>query len=295
MDAEGATSPDHPPREGADRHRLVARRHADRLRDAGRGEEQPGRSRCRRRPRAPSGPRRRASSSGSTTAAIGQGFVDDGYRHLFVVPASGGTPRQLTDGNYEPQRRRVDARRQADPVQLGLRVDGCRVSVARVARSTAVDVASGAITQLTRRKGPDNNPQRLAGRQAKSPTPATTGRRDTWSRQQALRDEHRRHRIRAWCPATGIARRRASPGPRTAAASTSPRRTQGSQNLYILPLAGTQADGVQPVTKGKHMLTTSTIAKGKAVGVARPRPQAGRHRRRFDIASAAAHQAAHRR
>ena len=28
----------------------------------------------------------------------GTGFDDDVYRHLFVVPATGGTPRQLTDG-----------------------------------------------------------------------------------------------------------------------------------------------------------------------------------------------------
>lgn len=28
------------------------------------------------------------------------GFVKDGFRHLFVIPAEGGTPRQLTSGNY---------------------------------------------------------------------------------------------------------------------------------------------------------------------------------------------------
>jgi dipeptidyl aminopeptidase/acylaminoacyl peptidase len=30
----------------------------------------------------------------------GVGFDDDGYRHLFVVPATGGTPRQLTTGDW---------------------------------------------------------------------------------------------------------------------------------------------------------------------------------------------------
>jgi dipeptidyl aminopeptidase/acylaminoacyl peptidase len=30
-----------------------------------------------------------------------QGYVDDGYRHLFVVPADGGTPRQLTSGDFD--------------------------------------------------------------------------------------------------------------------------------------------------------------------------------------------------
>lgn len=31
----------------------------------------------------------------------GQGFIDVSFSHVFVVPASGGTPRQLTDGEFE--------------------------------------------------------------------------------------------------------------------------------------------------------------------------------------------------
>jgi dipeptidyl aminopeptidase/acylaminoacyl peptidase len=42
---------------------------------------------------------------------------------------------------------------------------------------------------------------------------------------------------------------------------------EGTQNLYMVPLAGTRADEVQPVTQGTHMLTASSMAKGKAVGV----------------------------
>jgi dipeptidyl aminopeptidase/acylaminoacyl peptidase len=42
---------------------------------------------------------------------------------------------------------------------------------------------------------------------------------------------------------------------------------QGSQNLHFLPLAGSRADDAQPVTQGTHMLATSSMAKGKAVGV----------------------------
>src|SRR5690349_2452672 len=30
-----------------------------------------------------------------------EGYIDDGYRQLFVVDADGGTPRQVTSGNYE--------------------------------------------------------------------------------------------------------------------------------------------------------------------------------------------------
>lgn len=31
----------------------------------------------------------------------GQGFLESAYTHVFIVPADGGTPRKLTDGNYD--------------------------------------------------------------------------------------------------------------------------------------------------------------------------------------------------
>jgi Tol biopolymer transport system component len=33
--------------------------------------------------------------------ADGEGYVRPGYRHIFVVPADGGTPRQVTDGSFD--------------------------------------------------------------------------------------------------------------------------------------------------------------------------------------------------
>ncbi len=32
--------------------------------------------------------------------ADGRGFVEEGYTHLFVLPAEGGTPRQVTSGSF---------------------------------------------------------------------------------------------------------------------------------------------------------------------------------------------------
>jgi dipeptidyl aminopeptidase/acylaminoacyl peptidase len=85
-----------------------------------------------------------------------QGFIDDGYRHLFLVPASGGTPRQLTDGDWNhngavwtPDGREI--------LFSGLRVDTAEYAW-RESEIYAVTVESGAIRQLTTRKGPDGNP-----------------------------------------------------------------------------------------------------------------------------------------
>ena len=63
MDAEGATSQVTRRRRRRRRHRVVARRQVDRRSRCSSRSATSGRSRCRRRRRAPSGPRRRASSS----------------------------------------------------------------------------------------------------------------------------------------------------------------------------------------------------------------------------------------
>jgi dipeptidyl aminopeptidase/acylaminoacyl peptidase len=84
-----------------------------------------------------------------------QGFTDDGWRHVFVVPAEGGTPRQLTDGKHD------HGTAVWTPDGKELLFSGLRTGDELAWRESeiyAVDVATGAIRQLTTRKGPDNNP-----------------------------------------------------------------------------------------------------------------------------------------
>ena len=95
-----------------------------------------------------------------------RGFMDFGYFHLFVVPAEGGTPRQLTSG----------------PWNVGSRFDGLESGVGydwtpdgktivfeglkdpagdynyRNSHIYVVDVASGAIRQITQRPGTWTDP-----------------------------------------------------------------------------------------------------------------------------------------
>ncbi len=84
------------------------------------------------------------------------GYTDEGYRHLFVVSADGGTPRQLTDGewNHSGPAWAADGRQ--------ILFSSLRIPEAewewRESEIYTVDLQSGSIRQLTRRHGPDFNP-----------------------------------------------------------------------------------------------------------------------------------------
>lgn len=85
-----------------------------------------------------------------------QGFLENGLRQLFTVPADGGTPRQITTGDWAAN----GTTWMPDGKALlftSLRTPDSEYAW-RESEIYKVDVASGVITQLTRRKGPDNNP-----------------------------------------------------------------------------------------------------------------------------------------
>ena len=87
----------------------------------------------------------------------GEGYLEDGYSQLFVVPAEGGTPRQLTRGSFN----------QGGP--LAWAPDGKAIIFSANRHDDweydplnseiyEVSVTDGAIQALTDRKGPDQNP-----------------------------------------------------------------------------------------------------------------------------------------
>jgi len=88
--------------------------------------------------------------------ADGAGYLKETYTHVFVVPAEGGTPKQLTNGDYDhgaPAWSRdgksiyVSANRQEnwrfDPLESEIH---------------AIDIKSGELRTLTDRDGPDSSP-----------------------------------------------------------------------------------------------------------------------------------------
>jgi len=87
----------------------------------------------------------------------GAGYLDAGYQHVFVVSAEGGTPRQLTEGDFNhdgPLSFTPDGKKVVFSANRGADWE-------RDPQNTevfSVDLATQQLTQLTSRQGPDNAP-----------------------------------------------------------------------------------------------------------------------------------------
>ena len=187
-----------------------------------------------------------------------QGFVDDGYKHIFVVPADGGTPRQVTQGNWE------DGEPSWAPDSKSILFSALRVEDAeyvwRESEVYRVDVATGAVKALTTRKGPDRDP-----------VPSPDGRLiaytgfdesdDTWVDSKLYVMNADGSGVRT----LGGSLDRTPQGVRWAPDGSGLYfnvENQGSRNLYYASLKG----DVRPVTRGAQVLTVTDVARGLAVG-----------------------------
>ncbi len=196
-----------------------------------------------------------------TWRADRQGFLEEGNTHVFVVSAdNGGTPRQLTSGafNHGAPRWMPDGR---SLVFSGLRMDDAEYRW-RESDIYRVDVATGAVRQLTTRKGPDTQP-----------VPSPDGRfiaytgydstSDTWvdAKLSIMNADGTGHRVVA--PAWDRAPSNIT-WSKDGSAIYFDAENEGSRNLYVATLGG----DVKPVTTGRQVLSTTSInPNGTAVGV----------------------------
>ena len=191
------------------------------------------------------------------------GFVDNGYRQTFVVPASGGTPRQLTSGNSD------QSGNDWTPDGKSILFSGNRAEDAeyqwRESEIYAVDVATGDVRQLTHHKGPDANPS-ISPDGKRVAYLGTDWSRASWlqSKIYVMNIDGSSSRLVSGDFDRPPADVRWSADGNTLYFTA---QSEGSQNLYQLPLTGAGAGKVTPITKGVQMLTVSDLsAKGLAVG-----------------------------
>ena len=184
----------------------------------------------------------------------GQGFTPNGDTHVFVVSADGGSPRQLTSGSWDhgapqwmPDGKSIifTADRVADPDYRWRQSD-----------IYSVDVASGAVKQLTTRNGPDQQP-----------TPSPDGKLIAYTGYDSTRA--------SWKDSELYVMNADGSNPRQISGNLdrSPQgimwapdgsgiyfnvENEGSRNLYFASLSGQ----VRPVTSGKQVLSVDEIARG---------------------------------
>jgi len=187
------------------------------------------------------------------------GFLEDGFRQLFVVRADGGTPRQVTMGEWAANGTTWT------PDGRSLLFTSLRTADSEYAwRESEIykaDVASGEITQLTLRKGPDGNPLpspngRLIAYSGYDSTDATWKDASIYVMDADGKNPHALTEKFDRAP-QGMMWANDGLGIYFTAEN------EGGRNLYYTSLKGE----VKPVTSGKHVLTTAEIGNNfMAVG-----------------------------
>lgn len=87
----------------------------------------------------------------------GQGYLRPGYNKIFVVPAEGGAPRQLTFGSYH-DRGPLSWSRDGRTIYFSANRSPNWERETNESEIYALDADSGTVTALTRRVGPDDDP-----------------------------------------------------------------------------------------------------------------------------------------
>lgn len=189
------------------------------------------------------------------------GYTDEGYRHLFVIPSDGGTPRQITEGDWNHS----GASFSADGKWLAfssLRIDDAEHAF-RKSHIYAANVATGEVKQLTNRPGTSSGPSYSSDGKYIAFMSADSTDHSAWAESKLMMmnaDGSNQHVVSGNLdrPVSGVLWAADNNGVYFGVES------EGSKNLYYTSVAGAP----KAVTSGTHMLTVTDVsANGTAVGL----------------------------
>jgi dipeptidyl aminopeptidase/acylaminoacyl peptidase len=185
-----------------------------------------------------------------------RGFLKEGYDHIFIVPAEGGTARQVTEGDWDHGSGGYSWTRDSENILFSsLRIEEAEYAF-RESEIYSVDVASGEIIQLTDRKGPDGGPvvspdNKLVAYRGYNFTDDTYINSkfyfmnlDGSGSRQVAADFDKSASILKWAEDNSGVYVNV--------------REKGTANVYFIPVRG----GVKKITSGNHMLSASSVSKG---------------------------------
>jgi len=189
------------------------------------------------------------------------GYLESGYRHVFVVPAEGGTARQLTSGDWDHGGQLAWTSDGEHILFSSLRVPDADYEL-RQSNLYSVEVASGEITELTTREGREYNPVISPdGKQlafiGSIPDPTFYNKSRLFvmnldgSGVEVITDDLDRNPEDPFWAVNG-------------SGIYFTAEDQGSSNMHFVDLQG----NIRQVTEGVHMLSLSDVNQnGKAVGI----------------------------
>ncbi len=189
------------------------------------------------------------------------GYTDEGYRHIFVLSADGGAPRQITNGDWNHSAPAFS------PDGKWIAFSSLRVPdaehVFRQSQLYAASLETGEIRQLTHHAGTNGNPVYSPDGKLIAYMSADSTDHSAWAESKLWMmnaDGSNAHAVVGTLdrPISGLLWSRDATGVYFGAES------EGSKNEYFVSTAG----AVKPVTSGKHVLTVTDISSsGTAVGM----------------------------
>ena len=189
------------------------------------------------------------------------GYTDESYHHIFVISADGGTPRQVTSGDWNHGGPTFSADSKTIAFSSN-RVEDAEHSF-RESEIYSANLESGAIVQLTHHAGPDNSPAYSPDGKLIAYMSADSVDHSAWSETKLTvmnADGSNRRVISGTLdrPISGMLWAPDGSGVYFNVES------EGSKNLYFASVSGQ----VRAVTSGKQVLTVTDVGRnGVAVGV----------------------------